>query len=363
MQSLCYDINSGSWQTSALPFSNWSGVSLRSRGSLFRDAPIVSRCNSLFFPQLKPLPSAEYTHWMKGTVVMSCIWVNVFGHIFLEMMLPAWMATRSLADHFTAFDMNVAYILDNRCNASLAGPSFSLLSHQPVLQLQDLIYEHKKHRKSHLCFEKLIVGYRLQSSLEYAHNVAHLKDNDLSRYRDAVKTLHKIPRQVNMSPGVCIALVLQRRENRKIVPDSEKKIVKMLRERTLCAVKIVIFDNMPILEQVRLVASASIFVHVSGSGSHHFIWLADGAASLTIVHPFLGLNVIGHGGIGGGGLALNDFLCWKHSRILCVTAGATTTNTNAVGNLIVDTYSFSNALDMIKLWQYRGVFDPRDPSD
>ena len=107
-----------------------------------------------------------------------------------------------------------------------------------------------------------------------------------------------------------------------------------------------------------------LFVHVSGSGSHHFIWLPDKPASLTIVHPEIKLNVVGHGGVGGGGLVLNDFLCWKHPTILCVTAGATGGTGDPISNLEVDMYSFSNALDMIKLWQNnRGNFDPRDPSE
>ena len=100
---------------------------------------------------------------------------------------------------------------------------------------------------------------------------------------------------------------------------------------------------------------------MSGSGSHHFIWLSDNGASLTIVHPDLRLNLIGTGGTGGGGLILNDFLCWKHPTILCVTAAAKRISGSSVE---IDMYSFSNALDMIKLWQQnRTKFDPRDPSE
>ncbi|CAF3729122.1 unnamed protein product, partial [Rotaria socialis] len=297
--SLCYNVNTSLWQTSTLPFYYWNGVSLRSRGSLFRDSPIVSKCNNPFIPQLRSMPTSEYTHWMRGTFVLSCVWVNVFGHIFLEMMFPAWMAMKVLVDHFGLSDKNIKYILDSRYTSSLAFKSFSILSHQPILQLEDLVHAARRNRKSYLCFERLIVGYRLQSSLEFPHNAAHLESRDVARYRDYIKTLHGLPLQVNISTGECIALLLQRNYSRRILERSEKEIVAMVRERTLCTVKIATFDGISILEQVRLAASATIFIHVSGSGSHHFIWLSDGAASLTLAHPHLGLGVIGNGGIGG----------------------------------------------------------------
>lgn len=361
-RSLCYNINSTHWETSSLPFFNWTGVSLRARGSLFRDSLDDSKCNNPFLPKFhSTLPNNTY--WVNGTSVLSCVWINVFGHIFLEIMLPAWMAMRNLADRLHFSDQNITYILDDRRFAPLASMSFSLLSHQPVLQFADLVHEGKKHGKSHICFDRLIVGYRLQSSLEFAHNVAHLENGDLARYRDTIKKLHGLPLKVNMSAGACIALLVQRAHNRRIMPESEKEIVKMLRERTLCTVQIATFDGISILDQVRLVANATIFVHVSGSGSHQFIWLPDGAASLAIVHPHLGLNVIGNGAPGGGGLVLNEFLCWRHPTVLCVTAGSNTIGANAGSHLQVDTYSFSNALDMITLWQHRGKFDPRDPSE
>jgi hypothetical protein len=166
-----------------------------------------------------------------------------------------------------------------------------------------------------------------------------------------------------MSAGVCIALLIQSAGNRRIIPESEKQILEILRERTLCTVKVAAFDDIPILEQVSLVANATILVHVTGSASHHFIWLPDGAASVSIVHPHLGLGVIGNGGLGGGGLFSNDFLCFKHRTILCLTAGAKALVPLENSDVEVDTYSFSNALDMIKLWQHRGKFDPRDLSE
>jgi hypothetical protein len=297
--------------------------------------------------------------------VLSCLWVTVFGHILLEMMLPAWMAMRTLADHLHFSDQNITYILDDRRGCPLAAPSFSLLSHKPVLKFNNLVNEGKKYGKSHICFDRLIVGYRLQSPLEFAHNVAHLENGDLARWRDSIKILHGLPLQVNMSAGACVALLVQRGYDRRIVPESEKEIVEILRERTLCTVKVATFDGIPIVDQVRLVASATIFVSVSGSGAQQFIWLPDGAASLIIVHPQQPLNVIGHGGLGGGGLILNDFLCWRHPTILCLTAGAKGIQPREDGrnSIHVDTYSFSNALDMIKLLHHRGKFDPRDPSE
>ena len=209
-RSLCYDVNSTQWKTSTLLPYNWTGVSLRSRGSLFRDSPGVSMCNGPFIPESSSVPSAETVFWINGTNVLSCIWVTVFGHIFLEIMLPAWLSMRSLADRSLFVDQNITYLLDNRCGSGLAAPSFSLLSHRPVLQLADIVTEARISNKSHICFERLVVGFRLQASLEYAHNVAHLKVGDLSRYRDSIKTLHNIPLEVNMTAGACVALLIQR---------------------------------------------------------------------------------------------------------------------------------------------------------
>ncbi|CAF4893375.1 unnamed protein product [Rotaria socialis] len=360
---MCYNVSSATWELSNLPFPNWGGVSLRARGEIFITDPLYSACNELLIPKLSKLPPSEQIHWVTGTSVMSCIWVNFFGHIFIEMMLPAWMAWRKLADHFYILDKNVSYVLDNRCRANTAASSFSLLSSRPILQLAELVNETRLRKKSHTCFEQLVIGYRLQSSLQFPHNVAHLESRDVVRYRDYIKTLHGLPLQVNMSTGECIALLLQRNYSRRILDKSEKEIVTMLRERTLCTVKIATFDGISILEQVRLVASATIFIHVSGSGSHHFIWLSDGAASLTLAHPHLGLHVIGNGGIGGGGMPLNDLLCWKHPTVLCVTAATRAIKSHYSSDVEVDTYSFSIALDMIKVWQHRGKFDPRDPSE
>ena len=362
-RSLCYNISSNQWETSSLPFFNWTGVSLRARGSLFRDAAHHATCNAPFVPKLRSSLPFDSAYWVNGTSVLSCIWVNVFGHIFIEMMLPAWMAMRNLADRLHFSDQNITYILEDRSSSPLATPTFSLLSHQPILQFNSLVQEGKNRGKSHVCFDRLIVGYRLQSSLEYAHNVAHLENGDLARYRDAIKTLHGLPLTVNMSANACIALVVQRAHTRQILADSESEIVKILRERTLCTVKVATFDGIPILDQVRLVAMASIFVHVSGSGSHQFMWLPDGAASLVIVHPRLGLHAVGNGVQGAGGPILNEYLCFRHPTILCVSAGATATSDSSGSTIRVDTGTFSNALDMIKLWQHRGKFDPRDPSE
>jgi hypothetical protein len=276
------------------------------------------------------------------------------------MMLPAWLAVQNLADRLHFSNKSIRYIMDYRFNSPLAGPSFSLHSHEPVLKLANLVEEARLNRKSYLCFERFIIGYRLQAALEYAHNIAHLENGDLARYRDGIKTLHGLPLQVNMSANVCIALIVQRADSRRIVPESEKQIVEMVRERTLCTVKVAIFEHITILEQVRLVANATILIHVTGSGSHHIIWLPDGAASVSIVHPHQGLGVIIYGGVGGGGLFSNDFLCWKHPTILCVIVGAKAVVADGNSDVEVDTYSFSNALDMIKLWQHRGNFDPRD---
>jgi hypothetical protein len=370
-RSLCYNINSAVWETSSLPFSNWSGVSLRSRGALPREASDDSKCNDPFLPKLYSTPADNNIYWINGTNVISCLWVTVFGHILLEMMLPAWMSMRTLADQLPFSDQNITYIMDDRRGVPLGPPSFSLLSHQPVLHFRNLVNEGKQRGKSHVCFERLIVGYRLQSPLEYAHNVAHLQNGDLARFRDYVKTLHGLPLTVNMSAGACVVLFVQRGSDRRIIPESVKVVAEILRERTLCTVKEASFDGISIVEQVRLVASATIFVSVSGSGAQQFIWLPDGAASLIIIHPQQPLNVItreplvGHGGLGGGGLILNDFLCWRHPTILCLTAGAKGINPHRDGRnpIEVDTSSLSNALDMIKLFQRRGKFDPRDPSE
>ena len=361
-RSLCYNISSSQWETSTFPFYNWSGVSLRSRGSLFRDSPAHAACNEPFLPKLNRNPVMD-AYWINGTCVLSCIWVYVFGHIFLEMMLPAWLAMKNIAERLKLSDQNITYVLDNRFGAGLAQSSFTLLSHRPILAFNELIAEANQQSKSHLCFDKLIIGYRLQSSLEYAHNVAHLENGDLARYRDYIKVLHGFPTRVNMSEDVCIALIAQRGADRRIVPESEKEIIEILHERTNCTVKVASFDTISISEQVRLVSEASVLVHVSGSGAHHFIWLPDRGASLLIVHPKMPLNALGNGGLGGGGLILNEFLCWKHPTILCVTAGAKSLGEDSRSDIQVDTYSFSNALDMIKLWQNRGRFDPRDPTE
>ncbi|CAF1341401.1 unnamed protein product [Adineta steineri] len=282
------------------------------------------------------------------------------------MMLPAWLAMRTLADRLHFSDQNITYIIDdNQCGCPLAAPSFSLLSHRPVLNFGNLVNQGKKYGKSHICFDRMIVGYRLQTPLEVAHNLAHLENGDLARYRDAIKTLHGLPLKVNMSAGACIALLVQRGSDRRLIPESIKTIVETLRERTLCTVKVATFEGLPIVEQVRLVATATVFVSVSGSGAQQFIWLPDGAVSLIIIHPQQPLNVIGHGGIGGGGLILNDFLCWKLPTILCLQAGAKGIQPREDGrnSIEIDMKLFSNALDMIKMWHHRGKFDPRDPSE
>ncbi len=106
-RSLCYNIASAKWQTYAQLKTNWTGISLRSRGSLFRDSPLPAACNDPFIPEHHSFPDDKAIYWINVTNVMSCIWVNVFGHIFLEMMLPAWMAMRNLADHVNFIHQNI----------------------------------------------------------------------------------------------------------------------------------------------------------------------------------------------------------------------------------------------------------------
>lgn len=79
--NLCLSVSDGEWSVPTWPAAAWRGVSLRSRGSLFRDGPRLSACNPTFQPKLMPQRNISETHILRvpGVSVLPCIWVGVFG--------------------------------------------------------------------------------------------------------------------------------------------------------------------------------------------------------------------------------------------------------------------------------------------
>lgn len=331
--------------------------------------------------------------------------------MFLEMMLPAGLSVLNLARSFSGINMSsVSYVLDHRV-PTRAQSIFKLLSPNKEVTTLDQLREqvrattatttiptgaqpastgdtHAKQQQqqqpppfpspprpslTHICFDHAVLGSRLQSSLEFPHNALHATPDLMRQYRDdVVSTLDPLETvsdyvrgvRVNASSVDCIVLIGVRSRSRRFNVSSIASVVSL---RTNCTVEVKDMGALSIRDQAAHVSRSRVYIHMSGSGSHHFLWLPPGGVSLVLVHPQLHLGTVGDGGLGGGGFILNELLCYRRPDLLCLTA-AVTLNTpqpnqpTPLFDCSVDQVTFGLAMDMIRLHTGRGTFDERDTS-
>jgi hypothetical protein len=403
---ICYDWTAAEWSVPSYPSLSsakqqhhlphhpisdvsWNGVSLRSRVIIW-DAPPHRVCNPVFHPRLVEDPtnrlvtaasevssfvnssSNSEVLWVRGTVVHACIWCGVFGHVLLEMMLPAFMAGLAMAQRFNGIELGeLSYMVEERHGQGTQTVFSALANQEHILTLEELVQQAKKSGKSAVCFERLIAGFRLQSALERPEYSSQLSSSEMTQLRNfvvsrivgsSIRLPAPIPHRP-VAPGVsfpssCEAVLLQRRLSRVIV--NLEELVLMLATRTGCTVKTVFFEDLSMTQQIAVVATAAVFVHVAGSGSHQFIWLPDGAASIVIVHPEH-ISFAGAGQYGVLAGQVNAILCAKRPDIFCLQARAEAVTQNGEtaslsSDLKVVTASMSEALDFLRMQTGRGKF-------
>ena len=85
---------------------------------------------------------------------------------------------------------------------------------------------------------------------------------------------------------------------------NEKELLLTLNQHfsKACLIQTTVLGG-PIVRQLHLLASTSVLISVSGSGSHMMMWLPDGATSIQILHPT-------HGDV-------NQKLCSMTDKIFC----------------------------------------------
>jgi hypothetical protein len=302
VQSLCMSTDvSGGWLTSSSILRNSSGVAL----SVVKMGSNIwgnwSGCDDYFAPVEAPRDVEQPGQHMKlpGNYVFVCTWIHHFGHVLMDHLLPAFLALHS----FYSSSDNVTIIVDAKIKTAVSTPhvTYNLLSLlAPVVWLSDLKDQALAANASKLCPERMVVGFARHGLVgeDTTHGAyALMRDHVYTRYN------------ITAPPTGCVALIVQRGHKSRFITNIDDVSAAMQDFfGSACQVVTTRLEG-DILTQVRLVATLRFLITVSGSGSHHMIWLPDGSVSIVVQHPF-------HGDV-------NRVICAKHAGVLCLTANST----------------------------------------
>lgn len=317
-QGACYDVMANVWQTqnsaNTSPMLNDLGNFVRaSDPNAFESRH--SRCNGNFISVLKPERPNDYIN-VPGTTYNVCCWVTHFGHVLINMLIPAFHAlqTFGLQDQIP----NMTYLLDLRYTYKWGSNDtiievfeLATASRDRVLTLPDLIQKAREEKKTHVCFERFVVGMRHDTLLVGLDHPGHPAGPDatsgmLEALRDEMSRLYPRP---NSGQQTCRVLILDRQKTRVIndVGSLMRLSSSIFRGNVLVSVDI--FDYASLIAQYKQITETHVLITVAGTGSHWAIFLPEGAASIVIK--------------ASGNVDVNFNLCMVANHVKCFNVNST----------------------------------------
>jgi len=198
------------------------------------------------------------------------------------MLLPAFHALGKfgLSDELP----EMKYLLDFRFDkdtpdAVIRWFDLATASHEQVLTLQDLIQRALAENKTHVCFERFVVGMMYDSLLHYDYHHGSVISHNLETIRNEFSRLY--PRSNTRQNG-CRLLILDRAENRFIVDVGRLLRLSAKTIRGNWSMVVEMFEHIPLSHQYKIIAETDILITVSGTGSHWALFLPEGAVSIVI---------------------------------------------------------------------------------
>ena len=214
-----------------------------------------SNCHDLFHPRVAKEHSPEKVNFVSGTSYFLCCWVNHFGHILMDMMLPSFLSIRSF-DHNIS---SVQIIVDNRftfkwgSNSTVLKLLQNLSPTRPILDISAGV--HHAENFSPMCFEKLIVGLG-NTNFIHPTKPENTSATDLRAFRDHLLRLH-----VKSTPrNICKIFILQRPSMRRF-HNIEDIVARTKANNSSWNVEVGHFDKVPFFYQMEKISNADIYLH------------------------------------------------------------------------------------------------------
>uniref|UniRef100_A0A061R0R4 Glycosyltransferase 61 catalytic domain-containing protein n=1 Tax=Tetraselmis sp. GSL018 TaxID=582737 RepID=A0A061R0R4_9CHLO len=180
-----------------------------------------------------------------------------------------------------------------------------------VLTLPELKKEAREKHKSHICFEKFVVGMLDAHVLTNQHHPAPGPRAEVGMFVPLRRELHHYYPPVAPHVRRCRALILERLGNRHF--GSLSKILRKARGAFTFGwyVTAEMFEYLTIKQQYNIISKTDVLVSAGGSGSHLALFLPE--TSVSIVVETRGYDV-------------NENICKFASHMKCFAVKSTTAN-------------------------------------
>ena len=317
--NICYNIEVDKWETSSevkgKPLLNNIGMNNKHEIPVGHELYAHSQCNE----RLQVSQSAyekireDKVHFVNGTTYHVCCWINHLGHSLMNMVIPAFHALNKIGMKNELSSMK--FLLESRIEEKLAAPlnlfAFATGDYEKVSILSQLKQEAKESHKSHICFEKFVVGMSKDALIGVGigdtGGVEKVEVGMLQPLKDHLDTLYPVnqksisaalqstllssPTQPTSPPDCTVTLLERKNAKRGIMNDAETiQTIKEVFDPTKWNFQRVSFesDSSTFLSQYMSMKSTMLQISVSGTGSHLSMFLPDGGIDLEI--KFLARN-------------------------------------------------------------------------
>lgn len=285
-----------------------------------------------------------------GSTYYVCCWISHFGHNLINMVVPSFHALSRIGRE-PYFD-SINFLIDTRDDGTPRGNCkmgkkvfqvFGFVSGHPdhVLSLDKLATESLRRGYTHVCFDELIVGMLCDSLLigrgkdgTYQPQGSHVVPGMVEPLRRQVmRTRGTLDTETGASSKrKCEATFLTRREGRGRNVLNFDTILDLARQslsRKSWAVSSVSFDGLSLAEQYGIIRQTSLFVSVSGTGSHWAMFLHEGAVSIVIESR---------------GYDVNMGLCTVVPSVYCLTVKSASQTSKGKSDISVEYEDMKRAL-------------------
>lgn len=254
-----------------------------------------SNCDAKFQATLVN-EASETRMTMPGTTYLVCCWVTHFGHVMVNMLVPAFHALGKFG--LMSPLSNVSFLLDLRftfkwgSNSTIVGLFEAIVGSGRVMTLPKVIDGTLATNNTHACFKKIIVGMLHDNILCSSANCdVNEKGRAASRgmfepLRNELFRQHPEYYAMLRKPVVnpCRVLILDRDANlgRRIGDFGimARLVRKTFREDWLTHASF--FETLNLRSQFAEIGRTAVLITIGGTGSHWAIFLPSNSVSIEI---------------------------------------------------------------------------------
>lgn len=366
--NICYNIESDKWETTreveGKPLLNNIGMNNKHEIPVGHEFYTHSQCNERLQVEQSAYEKIrkDKVHLVDGTTYHVCCWINHLGHTLMNMIIPAFHALDKIG---MKNDLgSIKFLLESRVEEKLSAPlnmfAFATGDHEKVSMLSQLKQEAKESHKSHICFEKLVVGMSKDALIGVGigdtGGVEQVEVGMLQSLKDHLDTLYPVneksihvalqstllssPTQPANPPDCTVTLLERKNTKRGIMNDAETiQTIKEVFDPRRWNFQRVSFepDSSTFQSQYMSMKSTMLQISVSGTGSHLSMFLPDGGIDMEIKYHASNHN--------------NNIVCGVLPSLHCLTVDPVDVFGNnqtlaQESDILVDLVKFKKALQL-----------------